>query len=238
MGGDLSRFPSTSLSMILQAADPSQTKYREHVERLASKYWKPIYYYVRRAWSKSDADAKDLTQSFLVHVLERDLLRRFDVHRGNFRAYLKQCLKNFLSTDARDADRLKRGGGAKRLSLDGSEAPPAVPASQAPPDEEFERDWAREVLDRCLREVEAHFKRQKKDAYWEAFRRYALLPGGEASPTYREVADPLGLTESDVRNYLRFVRRELRLRVIKAIGEYVVAEDDILAEVAAILGEE
>lgn len=230
MGGDATRFPTGGLTTILQSGGG-----REHLERVAATYWKPVYSYIRRVWSKTDADAKDLTQSFLLHLVKSDVIGRFDAARGNFRAYLKQCLKNFLSMDARDAERLKRGGGAKPLPLDGAVL--EVPAPTGTPEEEFDRDWTREVLDRCLRELEAHYRARRQTVYFDALRLYALEADPDAPPSYRDVAGRLGISESDVRNHLRFARRELRHRVIQAIGDYVADRDAALAELADILGE-
>src|SRR5262245_25866227 len=143
MGGGGTAFPSTTLFQVLGPPDPGGQRNRRHLERLAAAYWKPIYFFIRRGWSKSDADAKDLTQSFLVHAVEHDLMSRFDLRRGNFRSFLKACLRSFLANDARDASRLKRGGGQELVSLDGVEGL-ALPDPQAPPDEAFDRDWTRE----------------------------------------------------------------------------------------------
>ncbi len=234
MGGAGMAFPSTSLSLVLHAgADPA----RRHFEKISRTYWKPIYYFIRRAWSKSDADAKDLTQSFLVHVLEADLLGRFDVNRGNFRAYLKHCLRSFLAVDSRDAGRLKRGGGAALVSLEGASGL-ELPASTGTPEEDFDVDWTREVVERALADTEAALGSAGKKTWFEAFRRYALDADPEHPPSYRDVASALGISEGDVRNHLRHVRQELRRRVVSAIAEYVVDPADVAAEVSRILGEE
>lgn len=234
MGGSRSRFPSTSLTFILKSR---ARDCREHLERVAAAYWKPIYYFIRRVWSKGDADAKDLTQSFLLHVLENDLIGKFDTARGNFRSYIKQCLRNFLSTEERDSERLKRGGARVLLPVDVGELQ-AVPVSEGSPQEDFDRDWAQEVLNRALAEVEDALRGQGKALYFDVFRNYALAPSRERPPSYREVAERHAITESDVRNYIRHVRRELRQAVLRVISEYVVAEEDILAEATRIMGEE
>jgi DNA-directed RNA polymerase specialized sigma24 family protein len=226
MGGAQSQFPSTSFTLVRAAGTC-----REHLERLASLYWKPIYSFVRRAWSKSDADAKDLTQSFLMHLLQGDLLLRFDTARGNFRSYLKQCLRNFLAADARDAGRLKRGGDATQVPLEGA----ALAGLAAPEEGEFDRDWSQEVLTRALRETELAFRADGKGVWFDVFRSYAL--DAAEPPAYAEVARRHGISAVDVGNHLRFVRRDLRLRVLRIVSEYVADEQDALQEAARIIGE-
>jgi len=234
MGGGLSRFPSTSMSMVARAAEGAR---REHFERLASAYWKPIYYFVRRAWSKSDADAKDLTQSFLIHVLENDVIAKFDPARGNFRAYLKQCLRHFMTVDARNAAAQKRGGGRAIVAIDAID-PGQVPASHGSPDDDFDRDWAKEILDRALLETEAQLRTAGKQEYFDILRAYAYGPEGAEPPSYGDVGKTFGLSATDVANRLRMVRRELRQRVIAIISEYVTSDEDIVAEASRIIGEE
>lgn len=231
LGGSQRDFPSTALSWVLQAPGPDAA--RRHFERLVRSYWKPIYAFVRRAWSRSDADAKDLTQSFLVHLMEQDLLTRFQAGRGNFRSYLKQCLRNFLTEDARNAGRLKRGGGRAIVSieeLDGFQPP----ASSAPPEEEFDRDWTQEVVGAAIEDLEREFRGSGKSAWFESFRLYALEDSGAS---YAEVAGKVGRSESDVRNYLRAARQELRRLVVRRIAEYVSDPGDVDAEARRILGE-
>jgi len=229
MGGDQSRFPSTQLSLLFRThAGPSSPEY---LERVVDTYWKPIYCYVRRAWSKSDADAKDLTQSFFVHLLQSDVMARFDRERGNFRTYLKQCLRHFLSADSRDRDRIKRGGTSRFLPLDAGNL--QVPDPIGTPEEQFDRDWAAQVLELCRAEAETQLRAEGKSAYVDAFRLYS----DEPALSYREVGERLGLGESDVRNYLRHVRQKLRQLVIATVSSYVSHEDEILAELGSILGE-
>ena len=235
MGGDRSRFPATSLSRLFAAEGDPAERLRAQFVRVSTTYWKPIYFYIRRVWSKSDADAKDLTQDFILHVLEHDLLERFDRALGNFRTYLKRCLKSFLGTERRDASRLKRGGGRATIAIEMGE-PPEVPLAKQAPDEEFDRDWAMETLDRCLREVEESLRAAGKQIYVEVFRAVTVDAPPEGAPSYREVAGRVGLTESDVRNHLRFVRQQLRERLLVAASEYVVGDEDIFAEMSEILG--
>ena len=230
MGGDLEAFPATTLSVLAAQGEAGRGEVQRHLERLTKAYWKPIYCFIRRVWSKNDADAKDLTQSFIVHVLEHDLLARFDQNRGNFRSYLKQCLRAFLSVDARDAGRLKRGGHVAILPIEGLE----LPAAEVGPDEEFDQNWTREVVERSLADVGKMLREQGKAVCFEVFRQYSQ----SETASYQEVGRRLGLSETDVHNHLRMVRKEMRRRVLQIIGEYVVDQENVLIEAARILGNE
>ncbi|MBI2922843.1 MAG: sigma-70 family RNA polymerase sigma factor [Planctomycetes bacterium] len=233
MGGSQSGFPQTSAWAVLRSGEGWEERYRQHLERLARAYWKPIYCMIRRGWSRSDADAKDLTQSFWIHIQEHDLLRRFDPNRGNFRTWLKRCLKSFLGTAARDAARLKRGGGRSPVSLDGGLGE-GVAADVPAPEGVFDSTWAAEVLARSEKDAETRLRSEGKAVYFEVLRLYTTEDKG-TRPTYRAVAERLGLRESDVGNYLRIARQTLRTCVLDAIREYVL-DSDLDSELDVILG--
>ncbi|KAF0246228.1 MAG: hypothetical protein FD180_859 [Planctomycetota bacterium] len=233
MGGSQSSFPQTSVWAVLKSGEGWEARYQQHLERLARAYWKPIYITIRRGSARSDADAKDLTQSFWIHLQEHELLRRFDRNRGNFRTYLKRCLKSFLGTAARDAARLKRGGDREPVSLDAGLVEDVAAADEGP-ERNFDREWAAEVLARSERDVEERLRREGKAVHVEVLRLYTTSESG-ARPTYRTIAERLGIRESDVGNYLRVARQALRECVLEAIREYVV-DPDAGPELDAILG--
>ena len=81
-------FATTHWSEI-QAARTASPEHRQAVlDRLARRYWKPVYHYLR-ARGYVDADARDITQEFFVEIiLGRDLFARADQDRGRFRPYL------------------------------------------------------------------------------------------------------------------------------------------------------
>src|SRR5215831_15528085 len=105
MGGKDSRFQSTLWEVVLQAKNGEA----QAVDQLARDYWKPVYFYIRRK-GQSVESAKDLTQSFLGHLLEKDLLSRVDPEKGKFRSFIMATLGNFLNNERRTAQALKRGG--------------------------------------------------------------------------------------------------------------------------------
>jgi len=108
MGGPAAAFPSTRWTAILSARDSEDPAYRQNLEYLINHYWKPVYRYARVGWSKSNEDAKDLTQEFFLSLLARESLKDVGPEKGRFRSFLKAALKNFLMQDKRDAGRQKR----------------------------------------------------------------------------------------------------------------------------------
>ena len=83
IGGDETRFRTTRWSVVLAAKNaPDGGPYRENLDALIQTYWKPVYTYVRRRWSKSNEDSKDLTQGFFADLIGRPFLAQVDPGRG------------------------------------------------------------------------------------------------------------------------------------------------------------
>lgn len=211
MGGSDLRFPPTQWSQVLSARAAETGQRTVAMEALVQRYWKPVYAFIRFEWSKDNEKAKDLTQAFLLSLIEREALDGVGPEKGRFRDFLKASLRNFLRKDHRDARRLKRGGGAARVPFEEAEAV-ADPARSA--EEAFDRTWRSEVLKRALDELRLVLTARGKGVYWEVLHSLVLADG--APPTYAEVASRLGLTVSEVTNHLHAARKKLR-EVLKCV---------------------
>src|SRR5260221_3293000 len=115
-------------------------------EALISSYWKPVYKYIRVRWSRSNEDAKDLTQGFFTRAFEKEFFRDYDPKKARFRTYLRACLDAFLAREDQAAGRLKRGGEAHLVSFDfetaeGELRQHDVASGELPPEEYFQREW-------------------------------------------------------------------------------------------------
>jgi RNA polymerase sigma-70 factor (ECF subfamily) len=236
LGGDARDFPVTSWSLIAGMKDSSTGTSRQALESLCTRYWKPVYHYVRRAWSKSSEDAKDLTQAFFMQILEGDALHRYAPERGGFRTYLKVLLRGFAADQHDAMTALKRGGGAKLLTLDAEEAPlrDLLPDAQATtPEQLFDRSWKKEVLERAVERTRQWFVSAGRERQFKAFEAYDLKEGR----TYAEVAESLGMSESDVRNHLFAVRERLRAEIRAELSQTVAAPGELEDEWRALFEE-
>jgi len=232
MGGSAEDFPKTTYHLVLGLRGESPDDRRRALERLGRRYWKPVYAFARRAWAKSNEDAKDLTQAFFLWMLEAGRLAKYDAARGTFRGYLKLLLKGFVA-DREDALRaLKRGGGVRILAIpESGDLEPA--ALDRDPQDAFDRHWKLEILKRALRRVRQWFTAAGREVQFQAFSAYAEAEK-EGRPTYAEVARRLGRSESDVRNYLHAVRRRLREEMKAELADTVAGPDDLEAEWQAL----
>lgn len=216
-------FPVTHWSLVAGIRHSKTMTRRQAFESLCQRYWKPVYHFARRAWSKSDDGAKDLTQSFFLWLMESGPLEKYAPDRGGFRKYLKSLLRHFAA-DEHDRERAqKRGGRARKLALDWGEAPLGqfLPDGRSPdPEEVFDLAWKKEVLDRSLERARQWFSSRGKEVQFQAFDAYELDPGPER-PTYAAVAARLGVKESDVRNYLFDVRERIRAEIRSELSQTV-----------------
>jgi RNA polymerase sigma-70 factor (ECF subfamily) len=215
-----SGFPTTSWSALALLRDSKDPRFRAYLSRMMESYWRPVYKFIRIAWKRSNEDAKDLTQAFFVHIMEGDLFSKADPERGNFRRLLMTSLRNFLANEVRAGHAIKRGGGRQVLSLDVEESEDWA-SDPANPEQAFEAQWARDVLQGALEKLAQVVRAEAYDA----FRKFHL-----EEAAVKDIARDLGVTDAQVGHYLHEARTELRRIVIDEIKSYVVDESEIARE--------
>lgn len=238
LGGDHRAFPETLSELLEGIRHPSPELRRAALEQLGRDYWKPIYAYIRIGWAKSNEDAKDLTQAFFSWLAERGTLDRYDPARASFKTFLKSLLRHFLQRDDTAQGRIKRGGAATLVSLEGSfpslEAALAGPKTPTP-EEIFDREWLRELADRALEQVRQRLVAKGREKVFRAFEAYALKTEGKR-PTYEELGRRLNMSVSDITNHLHAVREELRNEIRSRLKEISSSPDESEEEWNAFLG--
>ena len=238
IGGDRGPFPATTWGLITRLRDSTPESRREGLEKLCLRYWKPVYQYVRIAFTRTNEDAKDHTQAFFLWLSEGDLLTRYTPERGGFRAYLKGLLRNFMADQDKALRRLKRGGGVKKLPLedDLKSLQDLLPDPRATdPQEVFDQAWKKELLDAALERTRQLHTTMERALQFRVFEEYDLAESAE-TPTYAQVAEKLGIKESDVRNHLFAVRERLRSEIQSEISETVGDLGELQEEWNALFG--
>jgi RNA polymerase sigma-70 factor (ECF subfamily) len=208
------RFPSTQPGWADRFRDPSRPEYAATLQDLCRRYWRPVYAYARISWARSNEDAKDLTQAFFAWLLEGEPLRNYQSERGGFRPFLKTLLARFAARRHEEAGRIKRGGGRVFLPLDDAVLPPAAGDR---PDEAFDRQWLKELLAGALDRIRLRFRGDRREIQFQVFEAHDLCDLDEP-PSYAEIADRFQLRESQVRDYLATVRRDVRQEVRLELG--------------------
>ena len=228
------RVATTQWSQVLAARDGSDTRARRALEALCQSYWQPLYSYVRSS-GEGPEHALDLTQGFFAELLDKKFLSSVDRDKGRFRSFLLASLRHHLSHQRDRARALKRGGGARTLSLDvetGELGHVVEPADGSTPIDVFERRWASTVLERAVSSL-AMESREEGAERFEHLRQY--LTSGRQQTPYRETAATLGMTESGIRSAVLRLRRRLGQLLREEIAATVADPADIDDEVRHLL---
>lgn len=155
-----SRFQTTEWTKILNS-----TLGESILTELYTKYWRPVYKYLRRR-GYGNEEAKDLIQGFFSEkVLGQQLLQKADRAKGKFRTFLLTAIKNYA------IDRLRQERPTSALD-DTCEQPSTVSS----PEFDFDLVWAEELLQKVLTELETECRNNSKEAHWEIFRAWLLEP--------------------------------------------------------------
>jgi RNA polymerase sigma factor (sigma-70 family) len=210
MGGHFREFPPTP-GFIKSAPGAALSPSDAAFEDLARLYWKPVYQYFRTVGALSNDDSKDLAQQFFLHLLKGSTLERYRPELASFRVYLKTCLKNFLVDALRQRDSLKRGGDRSEVPLETAEARVAAP------EDSFDQAWLESVLEAAIEEVRRDLAARGRGSDWAIFEAYDLRDPGDERRTYADLGRAHGMTESEVRGALAYVRGKLKERVVAQI---------------------
>jgi len=233
-------FPSTHWSLVF-AAGRSETEPQMAGAALAEfcqGYWAPLYGFVRSR-GHTVHDAQDLTQSFFAYVLEHKVYARVDRRKGRFRSFLLASLKNFLA-DAADRERtLKRGGAQIFLPLHEEQAQEAESLFQthsgmSNEDRLFDRSWAEALVAAALERLSADYKRENKEQLFNQLRIF-IAGGAEPPPSYAELTDRLGITESTLRSHVTRLRARYREALRIEVRRTVNSEKQVDQELRELL---
>lgn len=231
------RFSTTRWSMVLACADSAagEETARKALADLCKTYWRPIFAFTcRRGYSIPDA--QDLTQDFLLMVLEGDLLKRADPSRGRFRSLLLKALKNSLRDDTIRKRARKRGGEMKFVSWNEwmAEAPSnlAITSQEAEswsPEKIFDVRWAATVVEHALRrlgeECEARGRRRVFDVLSDC------LAAERQDVSYPKFSKTLGVPETAVKRLVHQLRQRYRTLLREEVAQTVEKPEDVDEEV-------
>ncbi len=213
-------FPSTHWSVVLATHTLDPNRAREALQQLCTAYWYPLYAYLRRR-GHQPADAEDLVQGFIAHLLSNQFFTSAVSDKGRFRSYLLAALNHFVADTVDHAHRQKRGDGKPLLSLDAIVAEHRYalePANPDTPEQLFERRWALTLLDNVLRQLESEAAASGRA---DLFARLKGVLLGDRGVSYAELAPQLGLSEAALSMTVHRLRRHYRELVCEEIAHTV-----------------
>lgn len=219
-------FPTTHWSVLAKATLDSDTSARSALDHLCRRYWSPLHQFIRSR-GYTEADAADLTQDFLLHLMEHSTLRIVDPTRGLFRSFLLGTLTRFLHDEYDRRHAQKRGAGALHLSL---EQHAGIPGADGAGTSLFDREWALAVLESALRQTQEEIESNGGAGHFVVLRRF--LPGSLDVPTYVVAAAELGVSVPALTSDVHRLRRLFKSLLLQEVGRTVSSPHELTEEMA------
>jgi DNA-directed RNA polymerase specialized sigma24 family protein len=201
------RFPTTRWSLVSKAKDRLSPEHVEAVNALVSKYWKPVFYFIRAKGYALDR-AEDLTQEFFLGFLERDWIRRVDQTRGRFRTFVLTILVRFLADQGPKRVRRQKRFEQEILpisSLLTDRDRTFEPPTDENPESIFMQRWATALVDHVRAEVRRQLAKEDKSMRYKLFEAAVSTDPLEAR-SQTALAREHGLTRDQVRYAVNDVR--------------------------------
>lgn len=228
-------FQPTRWSLVFKAAQsPDSDQAQAALAELYRAYHYPLYVFARDRGRRSAEDAGDLVQDFFQRVVEKNVFGAADPARGRFRSFLLGAFKNLIISQWRDACRQKRSGGAVHVSLDleGAEsryAAESLADTAASPDETYDIQWARALVDGVL----ARLKAECIASEFTALSPHVTGTRGEVPLS--ETAAALGLSEAAAKSRIHRFRQLWAQLIREEVARTVESEAEVEEELRHLL---
>lgn len=207
-------FPQTRWTLLKVLRDGSAEEAQSALETLCSAYWFPLYVYARSRGLK-EFDAEDSVQSFFAHVLRRELFARAEKGRGRLRWFLLSAYERFRINEWRKSHPGSNAAVVEwPLRMSAEEAEQRYLQNTKEGEDAFtlfNREWARNLLERCLDELRKEHAEEGHEERFDALATVMLgcsLEGGPAS-----LAEKLGMSQVAFRQALYRLRRRYREKI-------------------------
>ena len=214
MTPDTEAFPSTNWLHIEELKDADSSIYQDLINHLALRYWRPVYWFLRKKGFPCHA-AKDLTQDFFCEiVLQKKIFQKADKRKGRLRTFLLSCLTHFTANYHRKEASQKNRPVQPLVPLDAlTESSNLLKSSELSPEQTYHIAWVQQLLQETLEQVKSYCCRNGQSVHWDVFYAHFLQPIMEQSPRpcLKAVCACYGLRdEKQAANMLITVKRTFR----------------------------
>lgn len=227
-------FLTTRWSRVVCAGTPAEPAGREALSSLCRDYWEPLYHFARRKGHPPE-DAQDLTQGFILSLLENNGIALASRERGRFRTFLLSAFCNFLAKANRDRSAQKRGGGTVPMSWDAEVEREFLQQStdRVTPEVQFEKRWALALLDRVMARLRAEYDHASRLPLYDALQPH--LSGADGRPGYARLAASLSMGESAVTVAMHRMRRRYGALLREEIAHTVEGPEQVEEELRHLM---
>lgn len=221
-------FATTHWTKVLATRGKSETS-RLALSELCECYYPPVHAFIRRRIHDPEK-AKDLTQDFFAHLLNRSPFENIHPQQTKFRTYLLGAVKHFLSSEKRKASQAKRGSG--KLSQPLSESDDGESTGQTNTDEntdhQFDYQWAINLMARSLDQLEEEFSARNQGLHFTTLKPW--LGGTKTELSQKEAGQRIGLSEGAVKVAIHRLRKEFQKRIKQEIAKTLGPDDTVESE--------
>lgn len=229
-----SHFRTTAWSVVIGAQDHEGGERHDCLTRLCSTYWKPVYQYIRRRGLNHE-EARDMTQDYFATFLEKDFVSTADRERGRFRTFVLVTVNRFLTKQlARRSRREARLNIVIPTEEEGEDFILPELAVKETAEDAFNRRWALSIIETTLERMREECTSGKKKLYFQALEIFLESAGAAHQLSYREMAQRLGVSETDITNYLFRGRNVFQKMLRDEIRQSVASESAIDEEIEAL----
>ena len=228
-------FCTTRWSVVTGARGDSEDAHCA-VEELCRIYWRPVFAFIARTERTTRDTAADLTQDFFAHFLEKRVYCAADRERGRFRCFLLTAVKFFLSHVREKARAAKRGGTYTFLALDEftEEAREHLDlASGGSPEDEFDRQWARQVLDLALKDLELEYRDSGRAQAFERLKPFLIAD--PSSGQYEQCSRQWEMSSGTIAVAVHRLRQRFATKVREQLRQTLGESEDIHAELRYLM---
>lgn len=232
--GKRHEFSRTRWSIVLDLQHPGADNGNRSLFDLCQRYWYPVYAYVRRCGHVPEI-ANDLTLTFFAQLPQ--MLKQIDPRsQGRFRDFLLQRLHRFLTEDWRksSAEQAHEQNLAPPFSVTELELRlHEEHATDASPEQFFQRSFALEVLQRSLRRLRVEAQQSGRQEMFETLQ--VFLTREPVPGQYQSLAKTLQTQPLAVVIAIKRLRQRFRELADDELMETVASPDDLDAERNALL---
>jgi DNA-directed RNA polymerase specialized sigma24 family protein len=227
----LALFPPTLPSAVRGLASEDAAQRARSLQTISQVYWTPVYKYLRTRHGHDAALAEDTVQSFFARIVEGSALVGHDPQRGRFRSFLKRAVDHHVIDQHRRRTASRRGGKLPQIDVGDAERELATTANA---EDVFDREWLERVVRLAVERTLEALARRNKPTHAELFRRFHIVD--DDAPSYDAVAAELGITTTDVTNWLHVARREFKRVALELLRELTASPEEFADEALHAFG--
>lgn len=223
-------FAKTRWSLITTLKHGS-TAGRAALEELCQIYWRPIYGYLRRR-GYQESDAQDLAQELFARIVAHHSFEAADPAKGKLRSYLLTAAKNLIAEHEQKARTVRRGGQTQTFSLDvtqDDDQQPQVPSDHRTAEQEFEYQWASQIIDDTMKDLDRLNCDPDRQVYYRKLR--GLIAADQEAISYEKLAQEWSVTPSSLRVQVHRLRKKfrelLRIRIADTLADPSMVDEEL-----------